>query len=358
MLASDQIEGALRGWVSGILGFPADIGKLGTAIGTAGAGFANPRLKPILGQVSAGTEKINDVPGLPGDFQYWNEAIKKTGLDGGGAMSELAGALLPVPGLGPVSGGIIAGRKALTAPKKALDQADDEYLNWMQNKSYSDVINKGPNLQFSDGLWDSSRTAITPQGYSSFEIPTRYGELLQGPRAQDFASGDLDKRGFKAVDVLGKDSELLQAYPSLGRYILANKPSVEGGAMGAHYRNGVIDLAPHPDVRALESTLNHELQHGVQQLEGWQSGASPRSWFDEGQETLLENARGVKSKIPDEMYEALLKEQKAAFDKYNRTFGEVQARNVQARLGLSRNTLKSPARTDDIPWGLQIDPYR
>lgn len=70
--------------------------------------------------------------------------------------------------------------------------------------------------------------------------------------------------------------ELLEAYPELGN-IRFTKAAMSPGTWGVYSPNsdriGLSKYALNPS-----STLTHELQHAVQQLEGWEGGANPKDF--------------------------------------------------------------------------------
>lgn len=110
------------------------------------------------------------------------------------------------------------------------------------------------------------------------------------------------------------------AYPQL-RQMGVRVETVPGNSS---YRAPFFGLRPKIDVRGIEprKAAAHELQHAVQNIEGFEGGAHSRN----------------------------------GFDKYMRNAGEVEARNVETRLDMSprERANQSAATTEDVPRGQQI----
>lgn len=94
------------------------------------------------------------------------------------------------------------------------------------------------------------------------------------------------------------------------------------------------------------STLLHEMQHGVQSIEGFANGGNPKA----AGQSLAELAPGISEQLsmptPYQLYRALI--------------GETEARNVQTRwelgTGIDSPMAGLPTITQDIPTQFQISP--
>lgn len=194
--------------------------------------------------------------------------------------------------------------------------------------------------------------------------------------------------------------ELFNAYPELRR--IPVRFAEEQGAMGV-YRGKTqgITLSPGRSEKETFSTLMHEIQHAIQEQEGFARGGSPDEMRDRAiaqvQERLSNLERGDDirmlmemeddtffDEVPAELrplFEAKLEElrqtitpdevaqyreltagmdyesvSEAAFDLYSRLMGEVEARNVQTRMGMTMDErLASLAsETEDVAREDQI----
>ena len=94
-------------------------------------------------------------------------------------------------------------------------------------------------------------------------------------------------------DVLGEDSELLRAYPSLASVKVVLKDRLEGAEGSFNSESHTIKLAvSDTSGKDLYKTLVHEVQHAVQHEEGFALGGNIRSITDmENRETAMEALR-------------------------------------------------------------------
>ena len=194
--------------------------------------------------------------------------------------------------------------------------------------------------------------------------------------------------------------ELFNAYPELRR--IPVRFAEEQGAMGA-YRGKTqgITLSPGRSEKETFSTLMHEIQHAIQEQEGFARGGSPDEMRDRAiaqvQERLSNLERGDDIRMLMEMedgtffdevpaglrpiFQEKLEElrqtitpeevaqyreiaadmdyesvSEAAFDLYRQLMGEVEARNVQTRIGMTMDErLASLAsETEDVAREDQI----
>ncbi|WP_455233387.1 ADP-ribosyltransferase-containing protein [Geopseudomonas aromaticivorans] len=171
--------------------------------------------------------------------------------------------------------------------------------------------------------------------------------------------------GFDAVplgDLLEHDA-LFAAYPALANVLVTvNRAEPMSSAMAVseegvpHLRIGLFaQVDPKEFIRAVQ----HEVQHLVQGLEGFARGA------DHGEaglalakslrRTELEGRHAAAApgddlgRIERELADL---DNMPSFEAYRRSAGEVEARNVEKRLGLSAEERRqtAPERTADMPW--------
>ena len=187
-----------------------------------------------------------------------------------------------------------AGEKAITANVGKLDQAKamlekgaDEVEIWQKTGWFKDEI---------DGKW-------------KFEINPRGGELKPNP-----------PRNTVLYNVLN-DEKLYEAYPELQLYKVEIASEYNPAALKAlgSANGGFIPsqkmLIINEKAKDFKSTLYHEIQHAIQEIEGFSAGASGKD------------------------------------GKYWLAGGEVEARNVQKRMsGVSYDGFKSSTSMEFFPY--------
>lgn len=194
-------------------------------------------------------------------------------------------------------------------------------------------------------------------------------------------------------------ADLLTAYPALRNMPIDIRVSPSLGRAGAYSIEGIEIFSP--DISGVNSLLNHEIQHAIQEQEGFARGGSPAEMRDmaiaQVQEQLASLERGDEIRMLMEMedgtffdevpadlrpiFEAKLEElrqtitpdevaqyrelaagmdyesvSEAAFDLYSRLMGEVEARNVQTRMGMTMEERLSSlaSETEDVARRDQI----
>lgn len=266
------------------------LGLLADAL-TAGRDFADkakvPAVVPLLGGQGLGSLLLGKAPEELTNISYGNMPLRINPLAGRTAsfvpeikpgrkeqVADLAMALQAVPGgnraalsaLGAVDTGVgkamFIGPTAKTWDKAAADAAQkmekagaDPRAIWSETGTF-----KGP-----DGKW---RQEISDSG----SIP---GHRLYSPQeAQDLASGDFA--------VVQRQKALLHpplsaAYPDTKNIGVRLTP----GAPGGYYTAGMdyIEAGSSKNGAANRSVMLHELQHAIQQREGFAQGGSPTMAF-------------------------------------------------------------------------------
>ena len=194
-------------------------------------------------------------------------------------------------------------------------------------------------------------------------------------------------------------AELLSAYPALQDVPVTIRISPSSGRAGAYSSDGIEISAP--SSRDVNSLLNHEIQHAIQEQEGFARGGSPEEMRDmaiaQVQERLSNLERGDDirmlmemeddtffDEVPAELrplFEAKLEElrqtitpedvaqyrelaagmdyesvSESAFNLYRQLMGEVEARNVQTRMGMTMEERLSSlaSETEDVAREDQI----
>jgi hypothetical protein len=240
----------------------------------------------------------------------------------------------------------------LTADKVKLAQAQKMAADGL---SRDEIWNQTGWFQGVDGKWrfeiDDSASAIS--------------EFMKSASAQP--------AGARAGSVF-MHPELYAAYPQLAEIRITN--SVPKGARGASYsgRVGVSDELPSSEAK---STLLHELQHEIQNIEGFAKGGNPAE-FAFMNKALAEDALWLKNYIEMEggteagvarfiktvgrvPHEKSVRAAVMPWDDlvgasnperaYQRLAGEVEPRNVQFRRGMTKQERAAsfPLSTQDIP---------
>ena len=164
--------------------------------------------------------------------------------------------------------------------------------------------------------------------------------------------------------------ELLNMYPELNDYSISfTKGNENEGKIDFDNKTIEVGVGVYP--KNTVSTLLHEIQHAIQEIEGFDSGTNAQKIMDNflAKDNALKNRiNRIKKNSPDSpLLDAVRKERKAfidnfstvnknnerVLDKFNlymRKAGEIEARNVEARMNMTaeerRNTLLT--ETEDI----------
>lgn len=314
-----------------------------------------------------------DVTDIPGSAQPVDPLASQS-LD---TTANLAGL-----GMGfaePGAAGIFGGRLAKTADLDALARAE----KMAAEGTAPNAIHAATGwFQGADSQWkfeipdEASKWSVDPR---SLQAPS----FLGAPRL-----GDAVPMG-SAFD----HPELYAAYPQLANTNL----EVFGrrGAVKGSYQTGGADGSPtvtlqptSPD--AMRSTNLHELQHGVQDIEGFATGGNTYGLkpntpaWDIYQERLAamktpldretySKVAGFDGPVSDKDYNAYLKivrrgvpgadraaQEYAVQSAYQRMAGEVEARNVQARADFTpdQRAAQPPLSTQQFPNDMQFVKFR
>jgi hypothetical protein len=116
--------------------------------------------------------------------------------------------------------------------------------------------------------------------------------------------------------------------------------------------DGMVALDP----AQAKSTTLHELQHAVQQREGFARGGSPQSAGMDLAEIANRAAELASQGVPMDEAKRRAFEELGDFANYKRLAGEVEARNVQSRMDMDAATRRAtpPWATEDVPRDQQI----
>ena len=109
----------------------------------------------------------------------------------------------------------------------------------------------------------------------------------------------LESNGLKGVNanISMPHPELYKAYPQIGEdVVLRYEPRIGGGGK---YFNNQIDIYGNPENESSRSTGIHELQHAIQELEGWNRGGNPEAAPYIRYQLARENYRNMPSKTKE-----------------------------------------------------------
>jgi len=352
---------------------------------------AVPRLARGVADVGLGLlgETDKAIHGVEGDIEInteTGEVSPYTTDEAGGvfnALIEMMGLGLAVPKKGVSNAvGMFGGKLAKTADLAALDKA---------KKMASDGANK-------NDIWKETGWFTGADGQWRFEIDDSKSDIHRLIKSGDITDWRMGSLGIDLKETLPHD-KLYAAYPDVGKVptqgnlsggiddlidLLKGKPARQQG--GSYSPKGISVSG---DTATARSTLLHEGQHGIQDIEGFARGGSP----DNVDVVDMDALRAIRAKkkalnidpyaiqnriqsnfnVPDEdlaklneweilksKEDDILAAQVDPYDAYKRLAGEVEARNVQTRMDMTpeQRRAKSPWETQDVPDDEQIVKFR
>lgn len=196
----------------------------------------------------------------------------------------------------------------------------------------------------------------------------------------DVGGGQIVKRyeddmlwnGGKLSDVIDAP-ELFKAYPQLKDVRIETDAIMNDMPSNGEYNSKTNTITIHADeLKYMNGILNHEIQHAIQDIEGFAKGGSPRlvrgevkKRFDE----VTKQIRQLRAEGKEDEAKALIEKNRGLYNAYQKNddfnsykslAGEVEARNVSARLNMTpeerRKTLaestEDVARKDQIFLGV------
>lgn len=316
--------------------------------------------------------KPNPYPAGSEEAAWYDDQRDKTATQWGPPMA-LNTMGIGIHGAQPGSAGIFGGRLAQTADHAALARAE---------KMAAEGV--APEAIHAETGWFQG-----PDQQWRFEIGDQTSKFLPG---YDSPTSEYPIRTPHSTDVGSAYShpELYRAYPDLAESGLQFSPSATE-VRGSYRPPGQAhpgDLIPPPgeqinlntiapglNMDRARSTSLHELQHAVQQREGFIPGSSPEAMENvvkAGADARLlrelgsiDSFRAIAGRDPHPaapmLVEKLTPEQleKVAtdpYEAYRRVYGEVEARNVQARRDMTPEQRRRnfPLSTEDVPADRQI----
>lgn len=194
------------------------------------------------------------------------------------------------------------------------------------------------------------------EGKWKYEIPDNPSRFSMGPMTGN--------KTVSATEILDHP-ELYKAYPFLRNTKIESMPAeAPSGAVGAYLgpsfpSGGLVSLG----TKARRDTALHEMQHAVQEFEGFALGGGPANMAESLNKQALELSKQAKilieqgdkdtavkivtdAKILRDLAKLAEKDPEKA---YKALAGEVEARNVQRRMMLEDRVNNLPWKTQDIP---------
>ena len=311
-------------------------------------------------------------------------------------------------GRGPPERFSYAGRDARNADLEALHEAE-RYE--MQNVDAETIRQKTGWFRGADGKWrweidDSDAETDTKWGFLRNPDAKRYNELFEKAYLYDTATAEdlnelqiLDKnlKGVRKsplyLDEIVRHDKLFEAYPAL-RDVKVRFEANTGNKEGSYHpeeNEFVLRTGLKLEPEKLKNTLIHEIQHAIQEQEGFARGTNPGYWdemiqsgysrrkndgrierarkeyhriFDSAPEEFKDKVRRINrarldgdydaaETVVDELYDSEYAdlwsqldmaefewrsdrgEELNAYDLYRDTAGEIEARDAAARRGLT-----------------------
>ena len=324
---------------------------------------ANAKLAGLLGDFPQGFNAgaVAGFPGWAGDMAYLADTARLalTGADSQAAPEDYVGttdyiakqAGFPVPQtlsgqLGAAVGGLMSpgpGDLAKFAPLGAMFLGAKAKTAMPDVLEYAQAMDKAG--KSADEIWQTTGKLGQPwfkgaDGKWRFEVEDRTDVSSRFASALNAE----DELNLPLVGALGYADETIRAYPELARLNVNVIPG-EGGK----YRGKGIDVGQFGGM----PVLLHEVQHAVDDLEGFAAGGTPENasqWTDEFK--AWSKLRGSGTPEEEAAYRAIPRD----WDAYNRLAGEVGARNTASRMNLTMDERLPlpPWATQDVPTERQI----
>lgn len=172
----------------------------------------------------------------------------------------------------------------------------------------------------------------------------------------------------KLADVIDAPG-LFEAYPQLKDVRIDTDEIMNDMPSNGEYNAKTNTITIHADeLKYMNSILNHEIQHAIQSIEGFDRGGSPRLIRGEVKKKFAEvtkQIRKLRSEGKEDEAKALVEKNRGLYNAYQKNddynsykslAGEVEARNVQSRMGMTDEERKNSLaeETEDVNRDEQI----
>lgn len=162
---------------------------------------------------------------------------------------------------------------------------------------------------------------------------------------------------------------LFEAYPQLKNVRIDTDAIMNDMPSNGDYNAKTNTITIHADeLKYMNSILNHEIQHAIQHIEGFARGGSPRLIRGEVKKKFNEvtkQIRQLRAEGKEDEAKALVEKNRGLYNAYQKNddynsykslAGEVEARNVQSRMGMTDEERKNSLaeETEDVNRDEQI----
>lgn len=247
-------------------------------------------------------------------------------------------------------------REAITGQKQPTkEEASKAPLSNVLLSSIPEAVGQGMQAQgMAPALFGGvmAKTAGTAEkwfagaeGKPRFEIPDSGSKLTLDKTRKAVAEG---KKFTTLGDVLDH-KELYKAYPDLKDMPVFHDKSMSLNSASFDPNTPKIIVGPQESEAVLHSTLLHEIQHAIQEKEGFARGTNPSAMVPAVAKAIVKK----KIDLPNVSNDTI---NNTVFDAYRHVSGEVEARNVQFRHkwpGAAK--IFSPELTEDIARDKQLN---
>lgn len=175
-----------------------------------------------------------------------------------------------------------------------------------------------------------------------FEIPDIAAALKSNFTSK--LKGMLSKKGEFVLDDVLEHRTLFNRYPQLKNVRVIADPNLPIGTGGEFDSvSNVIKLNPRYELKEVRRSLLHEIQHGIQEIEGFAGGGNPNQMLEDAFEARNSIVRQLQRVTDNKVREELMQQLKQADDKafgmdklkeYKKLMGELEARTVANRADL------------------------
>ena len=322
-------------------------------------GYDGVRIKNVVDAATVNTQKPSDVMAIfdPSNIRSTNAAFDPAKTDSSNLLASKGAGI--ATGLGATGLALdseeaeasFIGKAAKTFSKEALDLAEEMTK---QGKSRDEIWQAtgqmgAPTFKDVDGHWKQ-------------EISDKKAKTRNAMKTVKDFKHQLDEYG-NIESSLGSaytHPEMRRAYPDLFKDVnVSQKPYSYSD--GASYRNGDIEVPSDytygsDSAKADKEYLSHEVQHAIQDEEGFARGGNPAD-FESDIKSLIELNKLSFSEMDDFQKQMLMDlkgkygSNRDAFKIYELLAGEAEARNVQTRLDMTMDERvnKAPWETLDVP---------
>lgn len=336
--------------------------------------FTNDRPHDWVERTAIAAGKAFQLPGdvlsgkvQPGSIQEIERAADLAGLMVGGpapVASKMADGTLG--SFAGVTSKTIDKTKLYEAQQMALDKTHPDEI-WQKTGFFKGTDDRW-RYEIPDekaGLGEGLNHLITPatEGSNGMGSWTNIG----GREAEHTVTLKSKKDELLPLPDVLNHPDLYKAYPSMKNIMVAHVPDTElakgiKGMMDS--RNDTLYLAPNLHPEYAKSVILHELQHNIQEQEGFARGGNVASFTSPILLKLESELDKLKTKVKtsgittrveaDAINDAtrIIQEHKQqAHNNYKRLAGEVEARNVQSRMDFNevKRWYNSPRNTEDTP---------